>query len=119
MSGSNTFQNPDGSFFNQESGMPPRTVVPATGNTITMGVGESVLYVNPAGTIAALTVKLPPGPRPGDTVEIGFRQIVTALTLQDAAAGAITGAATAGAVGVAAQLRFVAIAGVGTWVRWR
>lgn len=89
------------------------TAVPVTTDTITMVAGEKLLFVNPAGTIAALTIKLPPSPVAGQIVEIGFGQIVTTLTLQDSAAGAI--ATTAGAVGVAQQYRFIGAA----WVKWR
>ena len=66
---------------------PVVTVVPLTGATITMAQGDRMLYVNPAGTIATLTVKLPPNPLVAQSVTIGFGQIVTALTVQDSAAG--------------------------------
>lgn len=90
-----------------------RTVIPLTGDTITMLSTDRLLFVNPAGTIAALTVKLPPSPTAGEIVELSFGQVVTALTVQDAAAGAV--ASTAGAIGVAIQYRFVG----GAWVKWR
>ena len=91
---------------------PVRTMVPVTGDTITLG-GERPLYVAPAGTIAALTIKLPPAPADSDIIEISFGQIVTALTVQDGAGNAVQ--STAGAVGTAIQYRFVG----GAWVRWR
>lgn len=90
----------------------PTVVTPLTGTTVTMAAGVKNLWVNPAGTIAALTIKLPPSPRVGQTVEIGFKQVVTALTIQNSAAGAV--ASTAGAVGVAQQYRFIGSA----WERW-
>jgi len=95
---------------------PPRVVVPVTTDTITLAANDTVLYVNPAGTIAALTVKLPPvaGQANGKMVSISFGQIVTALTVQDSAAGAV--ASTAGAVATAHQYRYVN-ATIG-WVRW-
>ena len=92
---------------------PPRVVVPVTTNTITLGTDDTVLWVNPAGTIAALTVKLPPGPAAGAVVSMSFAQIVTALTVQDSAAGTVE--SSAGAVGVANEYRYVS----GAWVRWR
>jgi hypothetical protein len=95
----------------------PRVEAPLTTATITLGSEDTVLYVNPAGTIAALTVKLPPvaGRPNGTLVDMSFSQIVTALTVQDSAAGAV--ASTAGAVGVAHQYRYVN-ATLG-WVRWQ
>ncbi len=94
----------------------PRVVVPVTTDTITLAADDTVLYVNPAGTIAALTVKLPPvaGQANGKVVTISFKQIVTALTVQDSAAGAVE--SSAGAVSVANQYRYVNST-IG-WVRW-
>ena len=91
---------------------PVRTVVSLTGDTVVL-TGDRPIYVAPAGTIAALTVKLPPSPADSDIIEISFGQIVTALTVQDASGGAVQ--STAGAVGTAIQYRFVG----GAWVRWR
>jgi len=107
----------DGASINASTASgPPRVVVPVTTDTITLTADDTVLYVNPAGTIAALTIKLPPvaGAALGKVVAIGFAQIVTTLTVQDSAAGAV--ATTAGAVGVAHEYRFVN-ATIG-WVRW-
>jgi len=89
-----------------------RSEVPLTGDTITLTAGQRLLFVNPAGTIATLTVKLPPTPVAGQIVEMSFSQIVTALTVQDSAAGAV--ASTAGAVGVAIQYRYIGSA----WTLW-
>src|SRR5664279_6628326 len=103
----------DSAEINKSSASGPvRTVVSLTGDTITLG-GERPLYVAPAGTIAALTVKLPPSPAESDIVEVSFGQIVTALTVQDASGNAVQ--STAGAIGTAIQYRFVG----GAWVRWR
>ncbi len=92
---------------------PPLVVVPVTTNTVTCGFEDHVVYVNPAGTIAALTLKLPPQPVAGSICTVSFGQIVTALTVQDANAVAVE--STAGAVGVANEYRYVSSA----WVRWR
>jgi len=101
-----------GEINRSAGGGSPQVVVPVTTGTVAM---QSVrpLYVSPAGTIAALTVLLPANPLDGDVAEIGFGQIVTTLTVTDAVGNAV--ATTAGAVGTAAQFRFVA----GAWVRWR
>ena len=103
-----------GDELNALAAAPPVvTVVPLTGATITMAQGDRMLYVNPAGTIATLTVKLPPNPLVAQSVTIGFGQIVTALTVQDSAAGAV--ASTAGAIGVSQEWKFLG----GAWVKWR
>jgi hypothetical protein len=86
---------------------------PLTGTTIALGTDDRLLYVNPAGTIAALTVKLTPNPQPYQICELSFGQIVTALTVQDWHGSAV--ATTAGAIGVAIQYRFIN----GAWVKWR
>lgn len=52
---------------------------PLTTNVITMQTAK--LVVNPAGTIAALTVNFPLNPPDGTVVEISTTQIITALTL--------------------------------------
>lgn len=95
---------------------PPRVVVPVTTDTITLAADDTVLYVNPAGTIAALTIKLPPvaGQALGKLVDISFSQIVTALTVQNSAGGAVE--SSAGAVSVANRYRYIN-ATIG-WVRW-
>jgi hypothetical protein len=94
----------------------PRVEAPLTTATITLGADDTVLFVNPAGTIAALTIKLPPiaGRQNGTVCRISFSQIVTALTVQDSAAGAVE--STAGAVSVAHEYRYVNST-LG-WVRW-
>lgn len=57
-------------------------VVPVTGDTITVKPGGVVnLLVNPAGTLATLTINLPASPNDGDRVNIGCSQVVTALTM--------------------------------------
>lgn len=91
----------------------PLVVAPLTGATVALTYPQRVLYVNPAGTIAALTVRLPPNANNGAVVQIGFAQIVTALTVQAADGTAVQ--STAGAIGVAAEYRYMSTA----WVRWR
>jgi hypothetical protein len=55
--------------------------VPLTGATISLAVVKSALSLNPAGTIAALTVNLPPTTFDGKIVSIFTTQTITALTL--------------------------------------
>jgi hypothetical protein len=57
------------------------TQAPTTGSTITTTPGLRHLSLNPAATIATLTVNLPPYPRNNDTFEVMSIQTVTALTV--------------------------------------
>lgn len=54
---------------------------PLTGFTLTMTDVQSVVSLNPAGTIAAGTIVLPPTLTDGKTVSIFTSQTITALTL--------------------------------------
>lgn len=55
--------------------------VPLTGFTVTMTVDQSVVSLNPAGTLATGTIVFPPTNVDGKTVSIFTSQTVTALTL--------------------------------------
>jgi ABC-type sulfate transport system permease component len=88
------------------------TVTPLTATTVAFGVNQSVMWINPAGTIATLTVLLPPSPVAGQKAEMSFSQIVTALTVQTATGGAVQ--STAGVAAAALIYRFVGAA----WVAW-
>jgi hypothetical protein len=103
-----------GDELNALAAAPPVvTVTPLTATTVTMSQGDRLLFINPAGTIAALIVKLPPNPLAAQSVQLGFNQIVTALTVQDSAGNAV--ASTAGAVGVSQEWKFLG----GAWTKWR
>lgn len=110
-----SFANRTGTFLNELGAEEIRVVVPLAGDTVTLNGNHNYIYIKPAGTIATLTIKLPPAPVPGMLIALSFGAIVTALTIQDSAGNAVTGAATAGAVGVATQLRYLP---TGTWVKW-
>jgi hypothetical protein len=86
------------------------TITPLTGATVALPAGTALVWVNPAGTIATLTVLLPPNPKANQRVGMSFSQIVTALTVQDSAGNAVT--STAGAIGAEASWRFIG----GAWV---
>lgn len=109
-----SFENQDGTFFNEQGSAPVAVYTPLTGATIALSSGSSMAFLNPAGTIAALTLLMPPNPNQGQTMQLSFKQIVTALTLQDASGVAISGAASAGAVGISTTLKFIGT----TWVKW-
>ncbi len=55
-------------------------VVPTAGQTITIGNNVSRLILNPAGTLATLTIKTPVTPYDGQEICIFSTQAVTALT---------------------------------------
>ena len=93
----------------------PIIFTPLTGTTITLSFLQRTILISPAGTIAALTIKLPTVTNNGAIVIIGFTQVVTALTVQDVNGAAVQ--STAGAIGVAVEYRFVNPT-VG-WIRWR
>jgi hypothetical protein len=112
-----SFANPDGSFLNERGNSNAKYYAPTTGQTITLPSDARAAYINPAGTIAALTVKLPPAPSAGQEMNISFGAIVTALTIQTAAAGAVAGSATAGAVGVNQVYTYIG-SPVNLWKRW-
>lgn len=85
----------DGSLF-MPDGSPPRkvqTAVPLTGDTVTTpsNGADGHLHVNPAGTIAALTVNLPAelDGRIGQERSVSSTQTVTALTLAQAGGGLV------------------------------
>jgi hypothetical protein len=111
-----SFANRDGSFLNEVGTVPVRYTTPLTATTITLTNADNYLYVHPAGTIAALTIKLPPNPTPGMTVDICFGAVVTALTVQTSAGVAVAGAGSAGAIGVNQVYRW--ISEISLWKRW-
>jgi hypothetical protein len=76
---------------------------PTVGQTVTVNSnGHVKLLLNPAGTLATLTVAFPASPVDGDVIQMGSTQIVTTLTMS---VGTIVGALAALAVG-----------GSGTWI---
>jgi uncharacterized membrane protein len=81
----------NGSFF--PNGY-PIIRAPTTGQTISLPKGTEDVYLNPAGTLAALTVNLPPRPLPGVTVSLASSQLITTLTVHSSSGGAVTGAPT-------------------------
>jgi hypothetical protein len=81
-----------------------------------MAVGQDEVYLNHPATIAALTVKLPPAPVPGDAVILKFRSIVTTLTVQNAAAVTVATAPVTATAGQKQEYRYVDNT-VG-WVYW-
>lgn len=86
---------------------------PATGATITVGsTGYTVLLINPALTLATLTITFPSSPQDGDVVNFGCTQIVTALTMNG---GTISGGLSSLAVGTAGTWTYSADSS--TWIK--
>jgi hypothetical protein len=69
---------------------PHVTAVPLTGDTITLPLGQKVLWITPAGAIATLNVTLPPG-RDEDPFEIATTQDISALNVSAAAGDTLLG----------------------------
>lgn len=101
------FEN--GSFFPTAG---PMVRTPTTGTTVAMPKGTTSLYLTPAGTLAALTVQLPPNPLPGVVVAVGTSATITALTVQTASGGAVAGAPTTLAAGAHTYFQWLN----GTWM---
>lgn len=82
---------------------PPTTTAPTTGGTVAAATTQWNV-INPAGTLATLTITLPDNPVDGELVEYSFRQIITSLTVAAGAGGAsVDGITTAAA---------------NSWARW-
>lgn len=91
-----------------------QTSAPSTGNIIKLPSGCRDYYFSNAGTLAALTVWLPPAPALGDTCQLKFRSIITTLTVLDGLGAAVAGAATTATAGQLQTYKFVG----GVWVLW-
>jgi hypothetical protein len=80
---------------------------PATGTTVTVLAGTTVLQLNPAGTLATLTVDLTAVKVDGHEITISTTQILTALTISG---GTIVGTLTTLAVAGFAKFKYNATA---------
>lgn len=71
--------------------------VPTVGQTVSL-TRESIVYalIEPAGTLATLTINMPSSPQDGDEVLIASSQILTALTMAN---GTLVGTLTTLALG--------------------
>lgn len=86
----------DFSTMNSRQSISRQEVQPTTGSTVTVSDGGNVhLIINPAGTLATLTVTFPSSPSDMDIVTMSSSQIVTALTMSG---GTFIGALTTLAV---------------------
>lgn len=77
--------------------------VPLTGFTIVMTAEQSVVSLNPAGTLATGTVTMPPTLYDGKIVSIFSSQIITSLTLNTSNSATFVPAAGTGLFGALAN----------------
>lgn len=94
-----------------------QSATPTTGTTVTCSANIPGLFLNPAGALLALTVKLPSSPSDGQQVWIGSTQAITTVTYQDSggtAGNVVGGIATIG--GANAGIRFAFINSISKWV---
>jgi len=74
-----------------------QVATPLTGETVTINAATTFLIINPAGTIAALTLNFPT-PNDGTLLTIVFTQIVTAITTTGATQLTALSSATLGQI---------------------
>jgi hypothetical protein len=72
--------------------------VPVTLGTVVMTAGTQRLIINPAGTLAVLTVTLPATPTNGQLAKVSFTQAITALTFNAPAGATVVAAPTSAAI---------------------
>jgi hypothetical protein len=75
------------------------TIVPTTGQTKTISDTTNLYIMNPAGTLATLTVVMPTNPYDKQIITIATSQIITALTLNAGAGQTILNVPTTLAAG--------------------
>lgn len=56
-------------------------LTPSTGDTITLNTSNKTTILNPAGTLATLTINMPTSPRKGQLQTVSTSQTITALTV--------------------------------------
>lgn len=79
-------------------------VTPTTGSTVNVNTnGYACLFINPAGSLLALTVSFPSTPTDGDVVEVHSSQAITTLTMSN---GTVIGPLTTMAIATFAKYRY-------------
>ena len=85
---------------------------PMTGDTVTLLSTNYISIINPAGTLATLTVDMPATPVDGQKQRFSFTQIITSLTVTGGG-NTIVGTPTAAAISNAFE--FIFNVGDSTW----
>jgi hypothetical protein len=93
--------------------------VPLTGFTLVMAAEQSVVSLNPAGTLAAGTVTLPPTTVDGKIATIFSSQIITALTLNTSNSATFVPAAPTTFAAVNGSVSFVYDKALNQWHRFQ
>lgn len=102
---------------------PTQYSTPLTGTTVTIAAGTRQVIVNPAGTIAALTLTFPAASGLTEGQRLGFctTQVVTALTTNAGSGTTLSNAPTAMlvpvATGAASCVEWIYVASAATWFR--
>jgi hypothetical protein len=87
---------------------------PTTGTTVTTAAGVTQLVLNPAGTLAALTVTMPPSPGDNQPFTLMTSQTLTSLTVS-ASGPTVNGAPTTLSANTSVKFRFMT--SLNTWFR--
>jgi hypothetical protein len=87
--------------------------VPVTLGTVVMTAGTQRLIINPAGTLAVLTVTLPATPVNGQLAKVSFTQAITALTFNAPAGATVVAAPTSAAIDT--TFRFIYVSASTSW----
>jgi hypothetical protein len=86
--------------------------IPLTGGTVVLSAAAPYQIINPAGTLATLTITLPAAPANNQMQYVSFMQVITAATFNG---GTILGAPASLAIG--GTVGFVFDAGTAAWYR--
>jgi len=87
---------------------------PTTGATVAIAQETNLQTIDPAGTLATLTITLPTPLADGHSVEISFSQLITTLTINSATGSVQAGSPTSIPV-IGASLKFRYYAATTTW----
>jgi hypothetical protein len=108
-----SFLYPNRTFY-ADASIAPAVSTPIAGATVTMAAPS--VYLTPAGTLATLTIRLPPNPLPGQNATIVSTAAVTALTMQTATGGAVAGAPTALVANTEVRMRYISSTAGWAWI---
>ncbi len=96
------------------------TATPTTGGTVAIAAGVSKQIINPAGTLATLTVTSPPAPsNPAgsiQTLEITFTRAITAITWTSGSGASYAGTTMPTTIAVGALVRLWWVQSLSSWM---
>lgn len=91
------------------------TSIPTTGQTVSLSAAKALKIINPAGTLASLTVALPSSPTDGQRQKVLFGAAISALTVS-ASGASVVGSPTAIAM-TFPTFEMIYDQGTNTWFR--